>query len=268
MHRAQGWHSEAEIEDKWLSETGRAHLRAVAREAAPSVVQIETTRRASVPFPKNAAGGTVETGRLFGGTGVIIDHRGVILTNEHVVRDADSIEVILSDGSYAVVERVLLAPRRDLAVLRVRAAGRLKPLELDMTLCECGAGVVAVANFGGDQGDAFLLGVVTRPVVSLQSQLDPARHRSYENLVESTAQLEPGFSGGPLLDVAGNLVGINVAASGPDHLGDIWGYSVPLDRQARAVVRDLARQLLMSTPADSRKWDSGLACILAGGALP
>jgi len=110
--------------------------------------------------------------------------------------------------------------------------------------------------------------VVTRPVVSLQSQLDPARNRSYEELVESTAKLEPGFSGGPLLDVAGNLVGINVAASGPDQLGDVWGYSVPLNRETRAMVLDLVRQLLMSTRTDSRKADSGLACMFARGALP
>lgn len=252
MNRGLGWHSQAEIENNWLSDKGRKHLLAAARHAAPSVVQVRTTRRILGPFRNNSARVTHETTRLLGGTGVIIDGQGVILTNEHVIRNADSIEVVLSDGSLLAVETVIIAPHRDLAVLRVRGAGRLTPLGLEMAPCECGAGVVAVGNLGDDQGDAVLLGVVTRPMVSLQDQLDPAHRRSYEKLVESTAQLEPGFSGGPLLDIAGNLVGINVAASGPDELGDVWGYSVQFDQQTQAMVLDLVQQILASSRPVSR----------------
>lgn len=247
MQRELGWRSGAEIEAAWLSDDRRAGLHDVARRALPSIVEVRTARRVATPVFPGTTGETVATARIFGGTGVVIDRRGIVLTNEHVVRDAESVEIILGDGTRLRVDGMLLAPRRDLAVLRVHAE-RLTPIGLGNERGTCGAGVVAVGMLGGDRNNEVLVGVITQPMISLQSQLDPAGYRSYEHLVESTARLEPGFSGGPLLNTAGRLVGINVAASGADRRGDVRGYTVPLDRNTRDIVDHLVRALLAETP--------------------
>ena len=82
-------------------------------------------------------------------------------------------------------------------------------------------------------------GVVTRASASMQEELDPTGQRDYRRLIESTAELAPGFSGGPLLNAAGRLVGLNVAVSGAP--GDRRGYAIPFDARMGEVVARLAR---------------------------
>lgn len=85
-------------------------------------------------------------------------------------------------------------------------------------------------------------GVVTDTSASLQNELDPTQQRCYGRLIENTAQIEPGFSGGPLIDAAGRLIGLNVAVSGSRE--GRRAYAIQLSQSVHQVVARLADQAL------------------------
>jgi S1-C subfamily serine protease len=85
--------------------------------------------------------------------------------------------------------------------------------------------------------------VVTDVAVSLQNELDPRRARLYENLIESTTPIEPGFSGGALLDRQGRLIGLNVAVAGELNGDDCRGYAIPFSADIRKALAELAAQV-------------------------
>ena len=83
------------------------------------------------------------------------------------------------------------------------------------------------------------MGVVTRGRRSLQRELDPTGRRDYGDLVETTVKLEPGFSGGPLLDLKGRLVGLNVAVTGSPGTDRQRGYTIPFDNPMHEAIGQL-----------------------------
>jgi len=211
-----------------------AALLATARAVGDAVVHVRTCvaeRRADqgdgIPVP--AASHTS------GGTGVAIGP-GLVLTAGHVVRGASHVTVVLADGSYWFVESVVEHPEYDLAILRV-ANSNLSAIDLSVAEPQEGSPVVALGR-GSPAGTAVArTGVITRNGVSLQTRLDPRRRLRYDRLIESSVRLEPGFSGGPLLDVHGRLVGLNVALVTTAQGGSARAYSLPL---TDAVRRSLA----------------------------
>ena len=138
------------------------------------------------------------------GSGFVIDPSGVILTNHHVVRDADEILVNLKDGRELTAELLGGDEQSDVAVLRV-AAGDLPSLPFaDSEALEVGEWVVAI-------GSPFGLGeTVTAGIVSAmgRNQVGIAAH---ENFIQTDAAINPGNSGGPLINLAGEVVGVNTA---------------------------------------------------------
>ena len=211
-----------------------------ADDVIASVVHVQTVIRR--PAVRPGIGDAVRpASKRSGGTGVVIGPEGLILTNEHVVRDAADVCVVLSDGSRCAVEQVVVDDRLDLAVLRIDRSA-LRPLTLVHAPANYGNAIIAVG--WSDPGGAACArtGVVTNASASLQNELDPTQRRRYDRLIESTARIEPGFSGGPLLDDKGRLIGLNVAVSGA--VDGRRAYAIPCSARIQQVVADLAGRLL------------------------
>jgi S1-C subfamily serine protease len=219
-------------------------LLAAARAAGASVVRLETVvPLASVSEPSGRSPRVAS--RPSGGTGVVVAPGGTILTNAHVVRDATQVTVCCADGRRYPVSRVAVHPHLDLAVLRIERDD-LRPVPPAEHPPAAGSAVVAL---GGTSSlvSAVRTGVVTDSELSLQNALDPTRRYDYGRLIASTTRLEPGFSGGPLLDAQGALVGLNVAAAGASETGSSRGYAIPFDARTRAAITELQTQLGAAT---------------------
>jgi len=164
------------------------------------------------------------------GSGVIVDPSGYILTNNHVVENAQAIIVRLSDARKLPARLVGRDVKTDLAVLKVDGAGPLPVAELgDSDRLRVGQWVIAIGNpFGLDR-------TVTAGIVSAT-----ARTRvgvaTYENFIQTDASINPGNSGGPLLNLDGKVVGINTAIVAS---GQGIGFAIPAN-----MARDVMKQLI------------------------
>ncbi len=187
-----------------------------AQEAAPSPFS---------PFgePESEGGGTAT------GSGFVIDEEGHLLTNNHVVAGADRIRVKLGDSETAYdAELVGADPSMDLALLDVEAPkDKLHPLRLGRSAdLEVGDPVVAIGNpFGLDR-------TVTSGIVSaLQRQIEGGEGFSITDVIQTDAAINPGNSGGPLINAAGEVIGINSQiATGGGGGGNVGiGFAIPID---------------------------------------
>ncbi|MDP9371601.1 MAG: trypsin-like peptidase domain-containing protein [Chloroflexota bacterium] len=174
----------------------------VAEKVGPAVVNIAAVKRMGARTPQ----GPRQFEAAGAGSGVIIAPDGYILTNSHVVHDATRLEVTLEDGRTLPAEPVGDDPATDLAVIRVGATG-LPAVEFgDSERLRVGQLVIAIGNPLGFQA-TVTAGVVSALGRSLRSQTG----RPIENIIQTDAALNPGNSGGPLVDSRGRLVGINTA---------------------------------------------------------
>jgi S1-C subfamily serine protease len=176
-----------------LLETLSAEVAALADRAGPSVLHVHTLREGR--------------SRLAGGSGVVISPDGLALTNSHVVHGAAGIETECADGRSVIADLVGDDPATDIAVLRLAATG-LEPLRLaDSNALRVGDFVVAMGSPFG------LARTVTLGIVSALGRTLPSQDqgRLMEGIIQTDAPLNPGNSGGPLLDVEGSVVGINTA---------------------------------------------------------
>jgi S1-C subfamily serine protease len=182
---------------------------------------------------------------------VVLAASGVVLTSEHVVRDAGQIVVTLADGSERVAVGVAADDKLDLAVLRIVDI-ELRPLVPAFTSVNAGTPVVAVSACCRSEVECLRTGIVTNPAASLQNELDPMRTRQYGELIESTTELEQGFSGSPLVDKLGRFIGLNVAVVGALDRDTPRGYAIPFnDRVRDAVARLVAK--VTATTVESRE---------------
>jgi serine protease Do len=168
------------------------------------------------------------------GSGVVIDTKGYILTNNHVVGDADDIKVQFIDGKELPAKIVGTDSRSDLAVIRVEAKDyALKAAKLgDSEKLLVGEWVMAIGNpFGLDH-------TVTVGVISAKGRSGIGENRgSYQDFLQTDASINPGNSGGPLVNLSGEVIGINTAILGPG--GNIGiGFAVPSD-MAKPIVSEL-----------------------------
>ncbi len=160
------------------------------------------------------------------GSGFMVDDRGYILTNNHVVENADSLEVTLADKSKVPAKLIGRDPNNDLAVIRVTVPReRLTPLRLgESGQLQVGQMAIAIGNpFGLDR-------TVTRGVVSaLGRSLKSDTGRQIRNVIQTDAAINPGNSGGPLLNSRGEVIGINTAIFTPSGGSVGIGFAIPVN---------------------------------------
>ncbi|TMR08298.1 trypsin-like serine protease, partial [Nonomuraea turkmeniaca] len=169
---------------------------------------------------------SVEVGRG-GGSGFVVDARGHILTNAHVVSGYDNVTVILNDGRRLPAQVIGEDDDEDLAVLEVSYPGDLTPATLGRSSdLAVGDQVLAIGSPLG------LSGTVTAGIVSARDRevrLGGARRTA----VQTDASINPGNSGGPLVNVRGEVVGVNTAIAAGRGGGNIGiGFAIPIDRAA------------------------------------
>ncbi|MCD5410271.1 MAG: trypsin-like peptidase domain-containing protein [Clostridiales bacterium] len=191
---------------------------AVARKAMPSVVGITTIIEDRNLF-------MLEQNRGGLGTGVIVDDRGYILTNSHVISDGDvdKINVILHEGKIIEAEVVWQDRILDLAVIKVDAIN-LPVAELgNSDLLEVGEIAIAIGNPLGLHFDRTL----TQGVISGLNRVIPiSSTETMDNLIQTDASINPGNSGGPLLNARGQVIGINTAKIKG---GEGLGFAIPIN---------------------------------------
>jgi len=160
------------------------------------------------------------------GSGFIWDDQGSIVTNYHVIYEAQNIQVTLSDQTKWKAEVVGAAADRDLAVLRIRAPrDKLRPIRIGSSSdLRVGQMVFAIGNpFGLDQ-------TLTKGVISaLGREIESMTRRPIKGAIQTDAAINPGNSGGPLLDSAGRCIGINTAIYSPSGASAGVGFAVPVD---------------------------------------
>jgi S1-C subfamily serine protease len=160
---------------------------------------------------------TAGFGRRGAATGIILDSDGHILTNAHVVVDAESIEVLVSDGRPPLSAKVVGQDElSDIAVLDVDASDLVAATLGDSDELLVGDTVIAVGNALALPGGP----TVTEGIVSALNRIIETETGDLENLIQTDAAINPGNSGGPLLDAAGRVVGMNTAgAANAENIG-------------------------------------------------
>jgi S1-C subfamily serine protease len=210
---------------------GGLGAREIYKRDAPGVVFVraQTLRTDPSPFDVfDTAQPTESTG-----SGFVIDEEGLILTNAHVVAAATAIQVTFSDSHTVDAKPVGKDPDTDLALLRVDPEGLdLQPLELgDSGTVQVGDPTVAIGNpFGLER--TLTTGVVS----ALQRRLTAPSGFTIDNVIQTDAALNPGNSGGPLLDASGRVIGINsqIASGGPGGSVGI-GFAVPVNTAKKVI---------------------------------
>lgn len=234
-------------------------VEAVARVVGPAVVSISTERTKKIAAPRMRRynyGGSFEDDffskffeDFFGelpereykqsglGSGVLIDKEGYILTNEHVVGEADKITVTLSDAREFKAEVKGKDRRSDLAVIKIQGANFPVARLGDSDALKTGEWVVAIGNPFGfalhSSEPTVTAGVVSALHRSLGRMI--AGGRDYGDLIQTDAAINPGNSGGPLVNLKGEVIGINVAIFSTSGGYQGIGFAVPVNSAKRIV---------------------------------
>jgi serine protease Do len=224
----------------------------VAKEAIPAVVHIEVTQRQIVNNPFLPFENDPFFHYFFDvphrmphkfkrelkglGSGMIMDAKGHILTNNHVVAGATEIQVLLADGHRYPAERIGTDPKTDLAVIQVKTDEKLPYVTFgDSDEMKVGNWVVAI---GAPQG---LDQTVTQGIISAKHRrgiLDPS---SYQDYLQTDAAINPGNSGGPLLNLQGKVIGVNAAIVSESGGFEGIGFAIPSNMAvhiAKALIKD------------------------------
>jgi Do/DeqQ family serine protease len=224
----------------------------VANKVGPAVVGVYNIQRARVQGYVRSPGRYLDMDeflrkffdipieRRILGSGVIIGEDGYILTNEHVVGNADAIEVMLADGRKFEGKVVGTDKRSDLAVIKIDATG-LPVVKLgDSNKVRTGQWAIAIGNpfgiFEDNPKPTMTVGVVSALHRKLRGMGMMGRY--YGDLIQTDAAINPGNSGGPLLNIEGKVVGINAAIISPSGAYSGMGFAIPINR-AKEIIEDL-----------------------------
>lgn len=199
-------------------------IAAVAKAVSPSVVSVLTS--------------TSQTNRFFdeqyeqqgAGTGMIVSSDGYVMTNKHVVEGADSVTVVLTDGKrYENVEVLGSDPLNDVAFLKINDVTGLPAITFgDSKTLRIGQTVVAIGNALGQYQNSVTSGIISgtgRPVVASSDGTAAGEAESLTDLIQTDAAINSGNSGGPLLNLKGQVIGINTAIAAD---AQSIGFAIPI----------------------------------------
>mgnify|MGYP001581580270 CR=1 FL=1 len=215
----------------------------VVDKTSPSVVAIGITRRVVNPFDPfslpQSQNSTI-------GTGFVVSDKGIIVTNKHVVSEATGgYSVVTKDNQKFDVKKIYRDPVLDLAIVQIDGSN-LKPLELgDSSKLKVGQTVIAIGNALGRFTNTVTTGIVSglgRRVIAG----DPfgGSQESLDNLIQTDAAINPGNSGGPLLNSAGQVIGVNVATT--DQAQNI-SFAIPIN-SVKSIVDEFVTKGTVSRP--------------------
>ena len=227
----------------------------VAKKVQPSVVSIRTERIVTVPpggegfgedffkgtpfedFFKNRGGPPMKKRQMGEGSGVIVDAKGYILTNYHVVGEADKLTVRLFDGREMKGTVQGTDPKTDLAVVRVDAENLPVAKLGDSDKLRVGAWAIAIGSpFGLEE-------TVTVGVISAKGRAGFGTG-TYEDFIQTDASINPGNSGGPLVNIDGEVIGVNAMIIQP---GQGIGFAIPINL-AKTIMLELIKQGKVTRP--------------------
>lgn len=226
-----------------LSATERVTPEVLAvRRTLPSVGNIHTEKAA----PPSAVAFNSEKARKINGmgTGIVIDERGYMVTNYHVIADVDTIRVDIEDeqgmkNSY-LARRIRNDREHDLAIIKIDASKPFKVMPTgtssDLMLCEK---VIAIGNAFGYDGTTTL-GIISK----LGRDVEANETVSYKNLIQTDAAINPGNSGGPLINMDGEVIGINVAIRANSNR---IGFAIPIDDARKIIAKMLSIEQMDGT---------------------
>ena len=210
-------------------------------KAQPCVVNISSEKKAGSssrwPFSSEESARPRVNGM---GTGVLVDGRGYILTNHHVVDKVQTIEVHLFDGSNHLARVIQQDKDTDLALIKIEANRPLPAIAVgtsgDLMVGET---VITIGNAFGYE-NTVSVGIVS----ALKRNVTLSDEQVYRNLIQTDACINPGNSGGPLINIEGELIGINVATrSGAQGIG----FALPIDDVKRVATEMLSTRRLAGT---------------------
>ncbi|OLE89373.1 MAG: hypothetical protein AUG08_04355 [Acidobacteria bacterium 13_1_20CM_2_55_15] len=212
-----------------LSEEERNNIE-IYQRYSPGVVNITTTTIGYDFFLRPVP---MESGT---GSGAVIDDQGHIVTNFHVVRGAETLEVTLPDKSKHEARVVGADPNNDIAVIQINVPrGRLTSVPLGTSKgLQVGQKVLAIGNPYGLERT-----LTTGVISSLGRSIQAENGRIIEDIIQTDAAINPGNSGGPLLNSQGQMIGINTAIYSPSNSGSVGiGFAIPADT-VRRITGDL-----------------------------
>src|SRR5471032_2307704 len=221
-----------------IADVAEAVIDAVVNISTKQTVEMNTTAMPQLPpgspfeeffdeffknrRDQNGQGGGAQTPRRVNslGSGFIIDASGLVVTNNHVISEADEISVILNDGTTLKAEIVGRDQKTDLALLRVKPVKPLKAVKFgDSDKLRLGEWVIAIGN------PFSLGGTVTAGIVSARNR--DIQSGPYDNYIQTDAAINRGNSGGPLFNLNGEVIGVNTAIISPSGGSIGIGFSVP-----------------------------------------
>jgi serine protease Do len=221
------------------SELRNSPIVKAVHDAEPSVVNIHGRKTVRA---EAASYGTSEPVRQVNGmgTGVVIDSRGYILTNYHVVEGVSNIQVSLADGKNVIARLISHDPKTDLAVIKIDTKDPMSVIQFG-TSCDLmkGEPVIAIGNAYGYEH------TVTRGIISaLHRNVQVSDEQKYNDLIQADASINPGNSGGPLLNIDGEVIGLNVAVRvGAQGIG----CAIPIDEALEVAARLMSTERIEQT---------------------
>ena len=244
------WLASASLAVAWLLlPAGASEALASELRNSPIVKAVQDAERSVVSIhgrktvrAENASYGTSDAVRQVNGmgTGIVIDPRGYILTNFHVVEGVSNIQVSLWDGKGAIARLISHDPKTDLAVIKIDSKDPLPVIHFG-TSCDLmkGEPVIAIGNAYGYEA------TVTRGIISaLHRNVQVSDEQKYNDLIQSDASINPGNSGGPLLNIDGEVIGLNVAVRvGAQGIG----FAIPIDEALEVASRLMSTEKIDQT---------------------
>ncbi len=209
-------------------------MKAVKR-AQTAVVNIHTEKSSD---ESNSIFGKTNRGKINGmGTGIVLDERGYVVTNNHVIAGVDSLEVSLCDSSRYSAHVVAFDRAHDLAIIKIDGNPKLDVMTIGTSSdLMVGETVIAVGNAFG-----YVHTVTSGIISSLSRDVEVNEEQQYRNLIQTDASINPGNSGGPLLNLDGEVIGINVAIrAGAQRIG----FAIPIDDAREQIARLLSVETL------------------------